>query len=330
MSRILVTGASGFIGCRLCELWHGEGRTVHATGLVRNDVERERAAALRTAGVPFAEGDLAASWRDEALWRDVDTVMHFAAAQHEANVDADHFARVNVDSTRSLLETAEAHGVRRFFYASSIGVYGVNDRPGITEDTPLAPDNHYGRSKAAAERMIADYDGGLQIFVGRIGETYGPWDRRLHKLYAGIRKGRFWLVGSGRNLHQPIYVDDLAAAIDALILQPEAARRPVILCGDRPVTTREMCESIAASLDTRLSQRRVPMGPLLLAAGVMEATLGKAGIQPPLHRRRLDFFRKSLSFSSELRQKLLETPPQLSFSEGAKRTADWYVSRGWL
>src|SRR5690606_28683063 len=142
--------------------------------------------------------------------------------------------------------------------------------------------------------------------------------------------GRFWLVGEGSNLHQPIYVDDLAVAIDRLLANPAADRQPVILCGDRPVTTREMCESIAAALHTRLSRWRIPMGPLALAAGVMETTLGRAGIQPPLHRRRLDFFAKSLSFSTELRQRLLDGPPQRSFAEGAKDTAGWYADQGWL
>src|SRR5690606_16250434 len=152
VSRTLVTGATGFIGCRLCELWHGEGRAVQATGLVRNDVERARAAALAAAGVPFTGGDLAGPPADDSLWRGVETVVHLAAAQHEANVDAGYFIRTNVDATRALLEASERHGVRRFFYASSIGVYGANNAPGLDEDTPLAPDNDYGRSKAAAER----------------------------------------------------------------------------------------------------------------------------------------------------------------------------------
>lgn len=327
MSRTLVTGATGFIGCRLCEFLREAGRPVRAVGLVRNEVEKERAAGLEHAGIPFASGKLAL---DEETLQDVDTVIHLAAAQHEANVDAGYFMRVNVEATRSLLELCESSGVERFFYASSIGVYGDNGRPGISELTPLDPDNDYGRSKAAAERMIEEYSGELQIFIGRIGETYGPWDRRLHKLYAAIRKKRFWLVGDGNNLHQPIYVDDLAAAIDGLMNSPDAVRRPVILCGDRAVTTREMCESIAEALGASLGRRRIPMAPLVLAAGAMEATLGRAGIQPPLHRRRLDFFRKSLSFSTELRRQLLDVPPQLSFAEGARRTAEWYTRKGWL
>lgn len=330
MPRTLITGATGFIGCRLAELWHGKGREVTATGVVRNEVEEERAAALRKAGVPLLVADLSSAEKIDEVCRDVDTIIHLAAAQHEANVSDDYFVRVNVDATGELMRRGAAQGVTRFFYASSIGVYGVNDDAMIDEKTPPSPDNAYGRSKAAAEAMLAEEKDGVQVFIGRIGETYGPWDRRLLKLFSGIGRGRFWMVGSGGNLHQPVHVDDLALAMDRLLETPEAAGQPVILSGDDAITTREMCESIAASLGKDLSRWNMPMTPLMLAAGAMEATMGRAGIQPPLHRRRLDFFRKSLKFSTERRDALLNLPPQRSFADGARQTAAWYRDHDWL
>lgn len=331
MPRTLITGATGFIGCRLAELWHAKGRDIIATGMVRNPVEEERAAALRNAGVSLAVADLSAPGKLDEACRDVDTIVHLAAAQHEANVSDDYFEQVNVQATRELVRYAAQRGVGRFFYASSIGVYGVAGAI-VDESTPLAPDNAYGRSKASAEEMLAEEQdhNGLQVFIGRIGETYGPWDRRLLKLYSGIGKGRFWMVGNGGNLHQPIHVDDLALAIDRLLGTPEAAGQPVILGGDDAITTREMCESIAASLGRNLSRWSMPMRPMMLAAGAMESTMGRAGIQPPLHRRRLDFFRKSLEFSTERRDALLDLPPQRSFADGARETAEWYRQRQWL
>jgi nucleoside-diphosphate-sugar epimerase len=131
-------------------------------------------------------------------------------------------------------------------------------------------------------------------------------------------------------LHQPIYVDDLAVIIDTLLATPAAAGQPVILCGDQAITTREMCASIAASLDVTLQRWAIPMWPLLVAAVGMEMTLGNVGIQPPLHRRRLDFFRKSLSFSTSTRDHLLAAPMQVGFDEGARKTANWYRENHWL
>ena len=332
MPRTLITGATGFIGCRLAELWHAKGREVTATGIVRSEAEEERAAALRAAGVPLLVADVSSPGEMGEACQGIGTIVHLAAAQHEANVSDEYFTRVNVEATRKLLQLAAQAGVSRFFYASSIGVYGIADGRIIGENTPLAPDNAYGRSKAAAEAMLTGQheDSGMAVFIGRIGETYGPWDRRLLKLYSGIGKGRFWMVGNGGNLHQPVYVDDLALAIDRLLDTPAAAGRPIILGGDDAITTREMCEAIAASLGKRLSRWTMPMLPMMLAAGAMESTMGRAGIQPPLHRRRLDFFRKSLKFSTETRDSLLDLPPQRSFADGARNTADWYKEHQWL
>jgi dihydroflavonol-4-reductase len=332
MPRTLITGATGFIGCRLAELWQRKGREVTATGMVRNEAEEERAAGLRAAGVPLLAADLSAPGKMEEACEDVDTIVHLAAAQHEANVSDEYFTRVNVEATRELVRRAAQQGVGRFFYASSIGVYGIADDSMIDEDTPLAPDNAYGRSKAAAEAMLREEQEslGMQVFIGRIGETYGPWDRRLLKLYAGIGKGRFWMVGNGGNLHQPVHVDDLGLAIQRLLDTPEAAGQPVILAGDEAISTREMCESIAAGVGKNLSRWSMPMTPLMLAAGVMESTMGRAGLQPPLHRRRLDFFRKSLKFSTAKRDALLDLPPQRSFDVGARQTAEWYKEHQWL
>jgi nucleoside-diphosphate-sugar epimerase len=125
-------------------------------------------------------------------------------------------------------------------------------------------------------------------------------------------------------------VDDLAVAIDTQLATPGAAGQPVILCGDHAITTRDMCTSIAASLGVTLNRWRVPMWPLFVAAVGMEMTLGKIGIQPPLHRRRLDFFRKNLSFSTATRNQLLTLPAQISFETGTRKTAFWYRENQWL
>jgi nucleoside-diphosphate-sugar epimerase len=330
MTGTLITGATGFIGCRLAELRQSTGLDVRAAGLIRNDIERKRAESLRKAGVDLLTEPLESDAELDAALDGVDTVIHLAAAQHEANVPEEYFHRVNVDATRQLLERCELKGVSKFFYASSIGVYGTANGKEIDERTKPHPDNHYGRSKLAAEEMLAEHGGNTSIYIGRIGETYGPWDLRLHKLFAGIQRGRFYLVGPSRNLHQPIYVDDLSAAIDSMLLTPAAVRQPMVLCGEKPISTREMCECIAASLNGALPSWHIPMWPLLATAIGMEMTLGKVGIQPPLHRRRLDFFRKSLSFSTGKAESILSAPLKTTFREGAALTLAWYKAQGWL
>src|SRR5262249_983986 len=137
-----------------------------------------------------------------------DLVIHLAAAQHEANVPESYFREVNVDGTRRLLEASRGAGVKRFVYGSTIGVYGEASSDTLDENTPPHPMTMYGRSKLEAERVVRAYEG-LPTSIVRISETYGPGDFRLLKLFKGIQKNRFFVIGAGRNRRQVIHVEDL-------------------------------------------------------------------------------------------------------------------------
>ena len=96
------------------------------------------------------------------------------------------------------------------------------------------------------------------------------------------------------------------------------------------MTTNEMVERVAAALDRKPPRIQVPLWPFVAAATVMEKTLQPLRIHPPLHRRRLDFFRKSFVFSTVKAQRLLGFTPEIDFQSGAADTARWYRSRGLL
>jgi nucleoside-diphosphate-sugar epimerase len=261
-------------------------------------------------------------------WAGTDAVIHLAAAQHEMNVPDAHFRAVNIDGTRQMLAAAKAVGAT-FVHGSTIGVYGSHDGL-IDETTPTAPDNIYGQTKLEAEQMALARAGEQKVAVIRITETYGPGDRRLLKLFKSIKAGQFMVVGNGRNLHQPIYVDDL---VDLLLLAAshEAARGEVLLsAGKEAVTTDQMIGAIAAAVGKATPRLRVPLAPVAAAAFLLETTLRPLGIQPPLHRRRIDFFRKSFRLDGGKAQRLLGFVPKTGFSEGTTRTARWYEQAGEL
>jgi nucleoside-diphosphate-sugar epimerase len=91
-----------------------------------------------------------------------------------------------------------------------------------------------------------------------------------------------------------------------------------------------MVAAIASALGRRPRRLRLPMWPFLAAAVAFEATLRPLGIQPPLHRRRLDFFRKTFVFSTTKAESLLGFVPRVGFAEGARETAAWYREHGLL
>ena len=104
----------------------------------------------------------------------------------------------------------------------------------------------------------------------------------------------------------------------------------ILSAGKEAVTTDEMVRAIAAAVGRPKPRLRVPLIPVAAAAFVLETTLRPLGIQPPLHRRRLDFFRKSFRLDDSKMQRLLGFIPKVGFCEGALWAARWYEQIGWL
>jgi dihydroflavonol-4-reductase len=328
--RIFLTGGSGFIGSRLAPLAIQNGHAVTVVTPINNSAEQERCDALAKAGIKLVIAPLEDSAVIARELQGHDVVIHLAVAQHEAQAPESHFHRVNVEGTRSLLDLAAKAGVRRFVHGSTIGVYGSAAAGSLDEQSPLAPDNPYGRTKAAAEQVVRQFESPMEWAIVRISETYGPGDMRLLKLFRGIRKGRFPILGSGENLHQLIYVDDLSRGLLATCTAPAAHKQTVVLAGAEKITTNEMAAAVSEAVGNRKRVPHAPLWPFLVAAFVFESTFSPLGLKPPLHRRRLDFFRKSFSFSNARAQEILSFRPEIGFREGARMTAEWYHANGLL
>lgn len=327
--KLLITGGTGFIGSRLALGSVQSGHQVRVLGQSNTPAESENLRALETQSVELVVASITDTEAVANAVAGIDIIFHLAAAQHEMNVPDDHFRRVNVEGTRTILDAAVRAGVRRFVHGSTIGVYGALNGV-IDEDSPTRPDNIYGRTKLEGERLVVSYRERLHVVVVRIPEVYGPGDRRLVKLFRAIDRNLFFVIGKGQNLHHPIYIDDLIAGLWAAAERPEAMGQVFLLAGKEPVTTNQMIAEVAAALERPKPWIRAPMPVFLGLAALMELTLRPLGIQPPLHRRRLDFFRKSFELSGLRAGRLLGFAPQVGFAEGARRTAAWYHERGYL
>lgn len=326
---VLITGGTGFIGSRLALRCLDAGERVRVLALANDAVQERNRATIEAEGGEVVLGSITDRKVVQAAMDGVNAVFHLAAAQHEMNVPDQHFRDVNVEGTRNLLEAAAAAKVERFVHGSTIGVYGAAEGR-IDEATPMRPDNIYGQTKAEGEKLALSYVPRVPVTAIRIAEVYGPGDRRLLKLFKAINKGRFVMIGRGDNRHQPIYVDDLAEGMRLARMRPQAVGQVFILAGPEPVASVEMVEAIAAALGKDKRAPRVPMWPFMAAAVVLESTLRPLGIQPPLHRRRMDFFRKSLWFSTDRARADLGFVAKTDFRRGAELTALWYAKQGEL
>ena len=325
----LITGGTGFIGSRLALRLLAQGHFVRVLAQANTKAETENSSELEEAGVEVVLASVTNKEAISTVLKDIDFVFHLAAAQHEANVPDQLFWDVNVMGTKNVLEASAANNVKRFVHGSTIGVYGSAMEGEIDEQTPIRPDNIYGVTKSEAEKEVISFLDQLPVVIVRISETYGPGDRRLLKLFRAIKKNMFFMIGNGQNIHHPIYIEDL---IDGLLLASkidEAVGQTINLTGYQSITTNELVTTIAEEVGGNV-RFRAPMFPFLVISTVMEAAFRPLGIQPPLHPRRMDFFKKSFFFSTEFEYTILGFTPRYDFKSGVSETAKWYIEKGYL
>jgi len=328
--RVCITGATGFIGSRMALHFVAQGHDVVVLALANNEHERSNQQMLESNGVDVVIGDVTQLDKIKACVEGVDWLFHLAAAQHEAGVPDEYFRRINVDGTKAVLDAAVAVGVKRFVYGSTIGVYGHAMDGELDEESQVDPANIYGVTKLEAERLVLSYKNRLPVTAIRISETYGPGDRRLLKLFKGIQKGRFFIMGGGQNIHQLIYVDDLIRGMEYAAASEDAIAEVFVLAGSEKLTTKDMCMAVGPCVSKTGRVLRVPLWPFMLVAFCLELICRPLGVQPPIHRRRLDFFRKSFFFRNNKAKSMLGFEAGVGFSEGVHRTADWYRDQGML
>lgn len=326
--KVFLTGATGFIGARFATRLADAGHEVMAIGQIKTLPEKERTDVLQKSGIRVMQIPISDQNELVKAVRGCRIAYHLAAAQHEANVPDQYFWDINVEGTRNVLKACAASEVEHVVHGSTIGVYGSALDGEISEDSATRPDNIYGITKLEGEKVALGFKGNMAVTSVRISETYGPGDWRLLNLFRAIKNGKFFMIGNGENIHQLIYVDDLISGLELAGQSKNSDGEIITLAGSELLTTRQLCDKIADVLGKTIARWHAPMWPFLVVAVLMEKTLSPIGIQPPLHRRRLDFFRKSFCFSQEKARKLLGYTPTTGIERGLEETVKWYLAQG--
>ena len=299
------------------------------TALVRTPSVSDR---LRRSGAALVEGDLESREALDRLVEGADAVLHVAAVYRTAGHPDSYYRDVNVGGTERLLEAAAAAGVRRFVHTSTVGVHGHVENPPADETAPVAPGDVYQATKAEAEALALEFHRrrGLPVAVVRPGAIYGPGETRLLKLFRAIARGRYALVGDGQSFYHPVYIDDLVQGFILALEGEDAVGESFLICGPEYVTQADLAALVAKHTGGRVLPFRIPARPIQLAGDIVEAICVPLGIEPPLHRRRVDFWTKSRAFSIEKARRVLGYDPQVHLEEGIARTAVSYQEAGWL
>ena len=322
--KILVTGATGFTGGHLTRKLLEDGHTIRV--LVRRNSDYY---ALSDSGCEIVFGDLATGEGIDEAVCGVEKVYHIGAAFRVEGVPKRYFWDVNVEGTRRLLDASLKHGVKRFVHCSTVGVHGEIKNPPANEDTPFHPEDHYQKSKLEGELLALDYvRKGLGVVVFRPTGIYGPGDMRFLKLFRPISRGRWFIVGQGKNLYHLTYIDDLVRGI-ILCGDKEGIEGEVFIIGGEEYTTvNELGLTIAEVLGVKIKIINLPILPIWTIAIVCEWLYPLFNLEPPLFRRRLDFFLKDRAFDISKARNVLGYNPSTSLKEGFRVTLDWYRVNG--
>jgi nucleoside-diphosphate-sugar epimerase len=314
MTRVCITGASGFIGRALAEHWRARGADVVG-------VDRVGEPKL---GVVAGDVSQPGPWQRTAEGCDV--LVHTAALVGMPS-DESGFWAVNVRGTRLALEAARDAGASRFVHLSSVVTFGFDFPDGVDERWPVQPTGvAYVDTKIASEQVVfqAHAAGEAEVTVVRPGDVYGPGSRPWTVLPVELLKARrLVLPARGRGIHSPVFVDDLVAGIISAASADAAAGQVIILSGGVGVETREFFGHYARMLGRR-GVPAVPTSVALAAAAVQDRIArvrGTVNEVTPSGVRYLALRRGTYGISKA--RELLEWAPTVGLEEGMGRTEEW-------
>ena len=338
---VLVTGASGFIGGKLARRLVEEGADTlclyrrksppHAltvleeqkAKLIRMDISPEiRMGQANKLGsncnvdlLPVLEG--------------VDTVYHLASLASDWG-QRQVFERINVQGTMNLLDAAEAAGIRRFVYISSLAVHGFGPHRNSTEEGPYYPPTHVYQStkKKAEELAIARNRPGFEVCVIRPGNVYGPDDTTtLFPIFEAIEKGIMGTVNKGRALTSPVYIDDLVNVILAAGTSSAMPGQTVNITSGEDITWRQFVDLAARALSVKPPRLDLPAWLALPSAHAMN-TLWRAFAAknaPPLTPYRIMQASQNYHFDISKARRLLGYDPKTFCAAGLPLAAEsWF------
>jgi len=326
-THIAVTGATGFLGLHLCERLLDDGYSV---SILARDPEKASLFDGRVAKTVI--GDIADRGVIARLVEGADIVVHLVSNFRTASGPPESYRQINLKGTENVLDASMDAGVRRFVHCSTIGVHGSVKSTPASEDSPYNPGDLYQETKMEAELACqrAIKKGGMEIVIVRPCSLYGPGDLRMLKMFRMLSKNRFFLVGPCKENFHAVYIDDIVEGFVRAISTPGIGGETFIVGGPRYVPLEEYINIAARAVGAPPPRLRFPYGLFISAAWLCEMLCVPLRIEPPLHRRRVRFFRNNRAFNIDKARDVLGYRPTVDLEEGMCKTVAWYRENGYL
>lgn len=329
--KILVTGASGFLGGRLLKHLAALYPSTVVTGTSRRADRKKEFEAL---GCFFIAGDLLDVLFCEEITKEADVVIHCAALSSPwGNINL--FEEANVKATKNLLNASVSNKVKRFIFISTPSIYfDFTDRYNIKEEDPLPEKmvNHYAATKLEAEQFVLAMNGkGIETLALRPRAIIGAEDTVIFpRLIKAYKEGRLKIIGNGKTIADLTCVRNVIEAIlCSMRAEKKALGQAYNITNGEPVVLWDKINHLLRALNFEPLHKKIPAGLVMTVAALMEwkAKLFSPDKEPTLTKYGIGVLTYSLTMNISKANTLLDYRPVQTTEEGLTEFIEWYKTQ---
>jgi nucleoside-diphosphate-sugar epimerase len=323
MKKILITGATGFLGSHLVERNREAGRRVRILALPGDP----KAAEFEARDIQVVYGDIRDFRAVEKAVAGVQVVFHLAAVVTDW-APKTLFSQVNVDGMRHICQAALQHRVERFVEVSTNDIFGLREGVVINEDVAFSYwKEPYADTKIEATKIAWEYyQKGLPVTMVYPCWVYGPGDQTfVPEIIKALRDRSliFWRKGA---LVWPAYIKNVIDLLMVISENPAAVGQGFLVHDGVSDTFENFSAKIASSVGAPIASRHIPYGAAYVASWCMELVwkLLRKKSRPLLTTYSVKNLGSRLQFSIDKAERILGWRPSVSYEEGFKRTMEWF------
>lgn len=324
--KVMITGATGFLGFRACEYFHELGYEV--VGIGRNEQKGKQ---LMEQGIRFEKLDLIERDRLVHICKGMDAVIH-SAALSESWGEYKDFYRANVECTENMLYATQMNNIKRLVHISTPSIYfNLNSRENVKENDALPKTfvNAYARTKYIAEQKVQKaVEHGLDAIILRPRALFGPRDTTILPRLIELNQTRgVPLPNDGQAVTDLTYVDNVVRAIELSLKAPSTCSGQVYnITNGEPMILKDALEKLFTHLHMPFRKKKIPYSVLKTVATILESTyrVFKMNKEPLVTKYSVSVLGETQTLSIEKARKELGYAPIVSIEKGIETYAEWW------
>jgi len=329
MIKVLVTGASGFIGSHLVERLVKEGFEVSAFVRENDHIKRKDAfELLEKLDVEIFRGDLLDTESLVEAVRKIDVVFHLAAIARPMEIPDEDYFKINERGTDNLFQACVGEGIRKVVMMSSVSAVGPSlDGNAVNEETDCKPVDVYGWSKLAQEKVAFNYiKRGLNVVLLRPPMVFGPRDLEMLKLFKIIDMGLF-PIRSDNKCFEFLYVGNLVEACLLALKEGKKGEAYHVSNGEH-YSINQLIESISKAENGKVFPIFLPGVAFSYLGHLVEVVAKVFNFHPPFKHDTVEWMTEPYWYSDIGKIKDLGYLPVVSLDEGVRKTVEYYKNKG--